>query len=291
MEPAREVAGGAGSTRRPGAPVRGGSEAYGRRRRARLRGRPRRPLGRRRRARGAGPLDAAGLERRELHELTRVADRRRSRARTASRHRLRNAGGWRREDLGHVERVAAGDAVQLVRIDVVPGGQAPHAVRGQRLDALAHRARTWRGRRARYAGDAPRRPRRLAASPRSRDGVSAMRRPTKRRRSSVASSAQCRSSMTATVGVRRSSRKASKTSWIGARSARRVAVAVAPRAAMSASGPSGRGVASASQAPQRTRTPAGGRAASARRTDDFPTPASPSRTMTWPAPRAADARA
>ena len=93
--------------------------------------------------------------------------------------------------------------------------------------------------------------------------VLAMRRASSTTRSSVASSAHCRSSMTSSVGrARSSSSSTGSTSWTGAPRPTTSANGPAASAARSASGPSGRGVKRRSHHPAQTRTPASSAACS-----------------------------
>ena len=116
-----------------------------------------------------------------------------------------------------------------------------------------------------------------------------MRRPSTRRASSVASSAQWTSSRTTTVGWASSARSARATARGSAPAPSRSASAPSVWAAMSANGPSGVGVARFSHDPRRTRTPAC--APNARTSIVFPTPASPPTNTRLPPWAEADASA
>ena len=118
------------------------------------------------------------------------------------------------------------------------------------------------------------------------NGSASMRRATKRMRSVVASSAQCRSSTTRTRGVARnaSSTAAKISCW--AADPRRLAVTADPSAsATSRSGPSGRGVLRGSHMPHSTGIDTC--SAKARRSAVLPMPASPTSTTRPPWPAAA----
>ena len=108
-------------------------------------------------------------------------------------------------------------------------------------------------------------------------GTVSTRRASSRNTSSVASSAQCTSSSTNTVGARaRSSRASAATSSCGI-TPRATSSASSPPAssATTSSGPSGRGVNSGSQLPQRIRADRPRSSQNCRRSAVFPTPASP----------------
>ena len=115
-------------------------------------------------------------------------------------HRRRDLMGSGCEDLGDEERVAAGRAVELSAS--TPCGCANDATASG--DRRARSTRCTPGLllalRARCAGDGRPRARRHDRSPRRARRTGRRRRPSSLRTSSVASSAQCRSSSTSTVG-------------------------------------------------------------------------------------------
>ena len=147
-------------------------------------------------------LGRAGDDRRELDDRARrgrdAVDAQGDGVADARRHA---AAGGGREHLGDEERVAAGDRVQVGRIAPRPLGEQRDRRRGQRLGRDAHDALArQRGEHAPHLG--------ALRAPSGRQvrirhpGERTRRRPSSATRSSVASSAQCRSSTTSDRGGR-----------------------------------------------------------------------------------------
>ena len=208
---------------------------------------------------------AVGAQARRAGE-DRVADGRRDLAIAAGEH------------LGEEERVARRAAVELVGVDAVRLGELRDGV-GRQPRELAARdaARPWPALRARPAAGGAGRARRRG---RCRARAPAPCRPSaasSRRTSRVASSAQCRSSSTRTVGARRASSRnsASATSCGPAPPAVTCARSPPVSSATSSSGPRARGVNSASHAPHRIRADPRCSSVKRRASAVLPAPASP----------------
>ena len=192
-----------------------------------------------------------------------------------------------REHLDDEERVAAGEAVQLVGVESCPR-PAAHAVGGEwrQVDApggalagqLAERDAQCVGRRQRV----------VAEVTSSSTGRSRSRRPRKRSRSRVASSAHCTSSTTRPSTASPCWSTASK---ISSREPAPRTISSRPppiSRAMSCSGARGRGVNRLSQAPQ-AQVASGSRCWSSSTSEDLPTPASPEIRTRRPSPDRASA--
>ena len=173
-------------------------------------------------------------------------------------------------------------------------GELRDGRRGERRESqAAHLLARCRALRARSGAGARGRARRLGswrarARERSRSGGRAA-----CRTSSVASSAQCRSSSTRTVGARLASSRIERRGdvvGLGAARPRASAKLAAGELGDVEQRPSGRGVNSASQAPQRNRAGLRGVAQKRRRSAVFPTPASPATRTSRPLGRRAVVR-
>ncbi len=201
------------------------------------------------------------------------------------------------EDLGDVERVASGRAVELVR---VVSGSRPRAA------ASASSVRTPSGvsgfRSIRRTPDAPvTSPNRIrsawlptASSARNVTSTSArsrwMRRARCRSRSSVASSAQCTSSITRRYGVPGRASASVSRRKTSARSAPSGQTSPGRAGSISRSGPSGGGVVEPSQAPRATLAVEPASATTRSTNVVLPTPASPPMKTRRPFPLPAAAR-